>query len=323
VVYNDADIDGSPVVWARELDDASNQKLIAYFTERSVWRFNPDELPATLVSSSAKPFISKIAPGAGRRDDTRDGISPGSIAVLLGGNLAPDVEGTTVTELLGGLPFRVAEVSAEYGNLLVPAETTRALAEDRGWAARMDASPLEECSNEPSVHFGDFPARVLGVSNFGGQQAITVRAPAGLRPGWAAVTVRVCGEAATSRVRVLPATPGIFQARVDDSHIEAVVLRDDGGRVDAAHPARKGEVLHIFATGLGVDALPNSSLIVGVNHHGTRLISAAPANGMPGVFDVAFEAPADAPSGSDVPLSLGVVVDGRTFYSNKSSLPME
>jgi hypothetical protein len=44
---------------------------------------------------------------------------------------------------------------------------------------------------------------------------------------------------------------------------------------------------------------------------------------MPGVFDVAFETPRDAPSGRDVPLSLGVVTSGRTAYSNKSSMPVE
>ncbi len=41
-VYNGANIDGSPVVWARELDRASNQKLIQYFNDRQVWLVEPD-----------------------------------------------------------------------------------------------------------------------------------------------------------------------------------------------------------------------------------------------------------------------------------------
>ncbi len=36
-VFNGADIDGSRVVWARELDKAQNQKLFAYFKDRKVW----------------------------------------------------------------------------------------------------------------------------------------------------------------------------------------------------------------------------------------------------------------------------------------------
>jgi uncharacterized protein (TIGR03437 family) len=108
-----------------------------------------------------------------------------------------------------------------------------------------------------------------------------------------------------------------------ESHVQAVLLRDDGPAVSPSHRARRGEVLHLFATGLGADGSPGASLIVGVNHHGARLISTEPAEAMPGVFDVAFEMPADAPSGADVPLSIGVLVDGATVYSNKSSLPVE
>jgi hypothetical protein len=36
-VYNAADIDGSKIVWARELDTQQNQKLLAYFHDRRAW----------------------------------------------------------------------------------------------------------------------------------------------------------------------------------------------------------------------------------------------------------------------------------------------
>ena len=48
-VYNDADIDASPVVWAREMDPAQNQRLFAYFKDRRIWLLEADVPPWRLV----------------------------------------------------------------------------------------------------------------------------------------------------------------------------------------------------------------------------------------------------------------------------------
>ncbi|MEP6960614.1 MAG: hypothetical protein ABI995_00945 [Acidobacteriota bacterium] len=48
-VYNSADIDASPIVWAREMDPQSNRKLLAYFSGRQVWLLQPDRDPQTLL----------------------------------------------------------------------------------------------------------------------------------------------------------------------------------------------------------------------------------------------------------------------------------
>ncbi|MGA2671591.1 MAG: hypothetical protein ABSE99_00070 [Terracidiphilus sp.] len=47
-VYNAADIDGSKVVWAREMDDADNLDLIRYYRGRKVWLVQPDARPVKL-----------------------------------------------------------------------------------------------------------------------------------------------------------------------------------------------------------------------------------------------------------------------------------
>jgi hypothetical protein len=47
-VYNAAEIDSAPVVWAREMDPASNRKLLAYFRGRSAWIVQPDVDPVPL-----------------------------------------------------------------------------------------------------------------------------------------------------------------------------------------------------------------------------------------------------------------------------------
>jgi hypothetical protein len=41
-VYNAADINGSPVVWARALDSASDAELLRYFADRQAWLLEPD-----------------------------------------------------------------------------------------------------------------------------------------------------------------------------------------------------------------------------------------------------------------------------------------
>jgi hypothetical protein len=52
-VYNRADIDGAKVVWARELDAAQNEKLLAYFRDRGVWLVEPDDDNTELLPYSA------------------------------------------------------------------------------------------------------------------------------------------------------------------------------------------------------------------------------------------------------------------------------
>ena len=42
-VYNAADIDGAPVVWARDLGPDRNRALLEYFKDRTVWRLHVDD----------------------------------------------------------------------------------------------------------------------------------------------------------------------------------------------------------------------------------------------------------------------------------------
>ena len=67
-VYNGADLDGSKVVWARELDSGSNAKLLAYFGDRQAWLVEPDQAAPRLTAYRdapwrAMPFVQLGAPG--------------------------------------------------------------------------------------------------------------------------------------------------------------------------------------------------------------------------------------------------------------------
>jgi hypothetical protein len=44
-VYNDANIDAQPVIWARESGPTENLELIHYFNDRKVWLVEPDSIP--------------------------------------------------------------------------------------------------------------------------------------------------------------------------------------------------------------------------------------------------------------------------------------
>jgi len=48
-VYNGADMEDSKVIWARELDDEQNRKLLEHFRDRRVWLLQPDRAGTPLV----------------------------------------------------------------------------------------------------------------------------------------------------------------------------------------------------------------------------------------------------------------------------------
>jgi hypothetical protein len=54
-VYNEADIDKSKVVWARDMGDAQNQELIRYFNHRTAWLLEPDKTPPRLSPCPSPP----------------------------------------------------------------------------------------------------------------------------------------------------------------------------------------------------------------------------------------------------------------------------
>jgi hypothetical protein len=53
-VYNGADIDGSKIVWARDMGPRANKELIRYYPDRKVWLVEPDEKPVRMTPYAAE-----------------------------------------------------------------------------------------------------------------------------------------------------------------------------------------------------------------------------------------------------------------------------
>jgi uncharacterized protein (TIGR03437 family) len=236
-------------------------------------------------------------------DFQRGSLSPCSIATIIGSGIASNVQGVVTPGLLiGPLPYTLAGVKVTFNNSQAP---------------------------------------IYNVANVNGQQQVTVQIPCDVTPGSSVpVTVSVSGGSASINIPILPGSPGIFLTTMSDGVQRMVGVRPDGSFVSLENPARRGEIIRAYVTGLGPTAPPTSTnsipvagtdsvvtgqVIVGVNNAGTRLIQARLAPNLIGAYEVTFQVPTDAPAGNDVVFSVGVnaVGDTQTRYSAGSKIPIQ
>jgi uncharacterized protein (TIGR03437 family) len=229
-------------------------------------------------------------------------ISPCSIATIIGAGIAPTVQGVVVPgAIVGPLPYTLATVKVGFANSQSP---------------------------------------IYNVANQNGRQQVTVQVPCDVTPGSSVpVTVNVGGGNGTINVAVLPAAPGVFQTAMSDGVNRLVAVRPDGSFVSIENPARRGEIIRVYVTGLGAVSPPVATnslavpgtdynvlgqVIVGVANAGTRLVSARLAENLIGVYEVAFQVPSDAPAGNDVVFSVGINVTGdtQTRFSAGTKIPI-
>lgn len=184
-----------------------------------------------------------------------------------------------------------------------------------------------------SVRFGSHWAPVHSVSKSGGEEFITVQVPFEVTPGTVAVTVFVDEGSTTVDAQVAEFHPGIFQTWHQSDQPHAVILRPDGSYVSPLNPAKRGELLRVFVTGLGAVS-PNAGtgrvgtggqmliapVIVGVNNEGVRVVSAEYAENMTGVYLVTFELPGNAASGAFRPFAIAVDTPGGFVFGNPSAI---
>jgi uncharacterized protein (TIGR03437 family) len=236
-----------------------------------------------------------------KASDSQGGISPCSIATVVAGGLAPGVTGVIAPAFWGPLPYQI---------------------------------------NKTTVTFNDRPAPIYSVINQSGQESITVQVPCEIQAGTANVTINVQGGSKTGTATVRSLSPGILETTDSDNKVRAVLVRADGSFVNpTTNPARRGDILRAYATGLGqtqpnlttnavpipgVDVVSSANVIVGVNNAGARVVSVKAAANLVGLFEITFEVPQDTPA-QEVNFSVAVVppTGGGTVYSKGSRMVVQ
>jgi uncharacterized protein (TIGR03437 family) len=193
-----------------------------------------------------------------------------------------------------------------------------------------------------SVTFGGIPAPIVSVAMGATNPEVTLQVPCEVTPGNSVPVIVNAGSGSTTvNVPVQTVSPGIFQTVMSDGVSRAVVVRDDGSFADVGgtdvydpnNPARRGETVRIYATGLGptmpavgTDSIqdPNADLVgydatvagtmqAGiVGSGGLQIISARQAPDLIGVYEVQVVIPSNAPTGNSVQIAIAVIPVGAS-----------
>jgi len=188
------------------------------------------------------------------------------------------------------------------------------------------------------VLFNGTNAPIYAVSNINGQESVTVQVPFEVNPGTASVTVRTTsgGTTTVDGVPIAALSPGVFEwTDPSNNRRYAVAYHADGSAVVSTNPARAGEIIRVFATGLGAVSpatgtnrigatgqTVNAPVIVGLNNEGIRLQSAEYLVGTVGLYMISFEVPQGTTSSVAAPFGLIVTgADAQPVYANGTSIP--
>ncbi len=259
----------------------------------------------TLTVVPVGPQITAFTNGAQfytSYDANHSALSPCGIGTAYGSGIAPSLQGVAVGSSWGPLPYTL---------------------------------------NGVQVSFNSSQAPIYNVANINGLQSVTFQVPCDVTTGNAVpVTVQVNGGTQKLTTIVRAAGPGIFESVQSDGVLRAVLEKADGSFVSPTNPARGGDVIRMFATGLGVttpavagtdDLAPigvtatvRAQLIVGVNNAGAPLIDAQLSPDLMGVYTVDFLVPTSVPQGNNIVLSLAAnAIDGSvTQFSAGSKIPV-
>jgi uncharacterized protein (TIGR03437 family) len=165
------------------------------------------------------------------------------------------------------------------------------------------------------------------------QTLVTFQVPCDIAPGGygASVTLNNASTLQPVSLPVRSASPGIFEIPMSDGVRRAVAVRPDGTFVSLANPARLGETIRIYITGIGptqplldtnalptpgVDSLSTAAfLAVQLNGSGVAVLPTSRVSpSLLGVFELDIQIPANAATGNNILLEVGVLVTSSGNY---------
>jgi uncharacterized protein (TIGR03437 family) len=191
--------------------------------------------------------------------------------------------------------------------------------------------PLQTALGGLDISVNGVAAPLFWVMNSGA----AFQTPCETQPGNATVVVRVNGSTATVTVPVMQYQPGIFETTFNGQRY-AVLVHQNGSYVTLDSPARLGEQITMFATGLGTvtpstgtnrigtgGQTVDAPIIAGVNNAGVRVVSATYVPGSIGVYQITFEIPSDTAAGTRQNLALALVDNsGNAIFAPGSFVPI-
>lgn len=322
----DVSITGGYVYRGQRLPGLSGAYLFGDYVSGRIWA-----LRRTGTTNTADSFRAELllrAQGIGLSTFGQDeqgeiyvaGLSDGVI-YRLDGDTAPQV---TSQAVLNAASFQPGLTPGSAATLFASGITS-----STGIFAA-SALPLPLTLRDLSVSLNGERVPLYAVANVNGLEQVNFQVPFTLSPGQARLAVTFAGRStAEVSVPVLAAQPGIFTAGG-----LAVAVRNQGNTlVTAGQPARRGEAIYFYATGLGPvsnppavgAASPSSPLsealtrpVVTLGGIPCAVSFAGLAPGFAGIYQVNLTVPTGASSGQQ-----DLVISSGSAASPAARLPVE
>ena len=274
----------------------------------------------------------------GRASTTvRAGIAVGTITVVaeaVGQSVTFNVTSigrvpvATVAGFVNGASFRPGWVAGSLGSIF-----GTALVEGINGVAAASSAPFPTTLRGVKITVEGLDAPLISLVSQGGQDQINLQVPAGIpTTGTVTVVIENNGSRATiTGIPVVPISPAIFEFELGGTKY-AAALHADFSVVTPQNPARIGEIILLFLTGMGPTspalltnvagpvppAITVRSPSVGLNGAGQEILGSFYAPGLYTAYQINFRIGSDVRSGL---ANLSVVVDG--VASQDAKLPIQ
>ncbi len=217
---------------------------------------------------------------------------------------------------VNGASFRAGWVSGSAGTIF-----GTGLMEAITGAVLADRAPFPTSLRGVRVVVEGIDCPIIALINIGGQEQINIQVPFGLAVGLVTVVIHNNGSSTTfTGVRIMAVQPGIFEFEASGVRL-AAALHADFSVVTPGNPARPGEVILLFLTGLGLTipagatnvagpAPPAATVtrpVVGINGEGVEVLGSFYAPLLYTAYQVNFVMSRNARSGL---ATISVVADG-------------